>query len=68
MEGHVLHEGSTVTPIAARDPVCGMEVPENSRHRRRAGDREYRFCSAHCLERFDRHPEAFLRSTPGGND
>jgi len=42
------------------DPVCGMEVAADSPRRLRVGDVEYRFCSAHCLERFARHPEAFL--------
>lgn len=44
----------------ALDPVCGMSVPETSRHRFRVGEVEYRFCSAHCRERFAKQPEAFL--------
>lgn len=41
------------------DPVCGMPVAKDTPHRLRLGDVEYRFCSAHCQERFARHPEAF---------
>jgi Cu+-exporting ATPase len=55
-----VEESRSLAPEPSADPVCGMEVAETSRHRYRLGEVEYRFCSAHCLERFSRHPEAFV--------
>lgn len=46
------------------DPVCGSEVPERSNHLARLDGAEYRFCSADCLRRFTRHPEAFVDVAP----
>ncbi len=43
-----------------RDPVCGMQVAADSRHRLVHEGREYLFCSAGCLERFRGAPERFL--------
>jgi P-type Cu+ transporter len=42
------------------DPVCGMEVAEDSEHARTFRGAEFRFCSAHCLERFNASPEDYL--------
>ncbi|HXH64700.1 MAG TPA: heavy metal translocating P-type ATPase, partial [Mariprofundaceae bacterium] len=42
------------------DPVCGMEVAEDSEHARSFRGAEFRFCSAHCLERFNASPEDYL--------
>src|SRR6266849_6584788 len=46
------------------DPVCGMTVSPNTA----AGSfehngQQYYFCSAHCLEKFQSHPESFLNRT-----
>lgn len=58
-----IHEGQgTAARQEFTDPVCGMQVSERTPHRHRVGDAEYRFCSAHCMERFARNPEAFLQS------
>ncbi len=43
-----------------RDPVCGMEVSETSEHARTFRGAEFRFCSAHCLERFNENPNDYL--------
>ncbi|MDX8401463.1 MAG: heavy metal translocating P-type ATPase [Mariprofundaceae bacterium] len=43
-----------------RDPVCGMEVPEGSEHARTFRGASFRFCSAHCLARFNEDPNAWL--------
>jgi len=43
-----------------RDPVCGMQVDENSSHQHRHGGRIYRFCCEGCLRRFASDPEAYL--------
>lgn len=50
-----------------RDPVCGMEVAEQSAagHHEHAGT-TYSFCSEHCLRRFQADPERFLRGGPQG--
>jgi P-type Cu+ transporter len=42
------------------DPVCGMEVAEDSEHARSFRGAEFHFCSAHCLEKFNENPEAYL--------
>ena len=56
------HEGhETATSHDFIDPVCGMHVSEASLHRQRVGSVEYRFCSAHCHERFSKNPTAFLQ-------
>lgn len=55
-----VQESRGLAPERSVDPVCGMDVSESSRHRYRLGEVEYRFCSAHCLERFAKHPEAFV--------
>ena len=43
-----------------RDPVCGMQVREDSPHRLEHAGREYRFCSAGCLEKFRADPDRYL--------
>ncbi|RMH51070.1 MAG: YHS domain-containing protein, partial [Zetaproteobacteria bacterium] len=43
-----------------RDPVCGMEVHEHSEHARTFRGAGFRFCSAHCLERFNENPNDYL--------
>ncbi len=46
-------------PDALRDPVCGMSVPPDTGHRLEHGGRTVRFCSRHCLEKFQADPGAF---------
>ena len=36
----------------ARDPICGMNVEEGSGLKLLRDNREYYFCSRHCLEKF----------------
>ena len=37
----------------AKDPICGMEVPETSLLKVQTSDgKNYFFCSAHCLNKF----------------
>ena len=43
-----------------KDPVCGMQVREDSPHRHEHGGREYRFCGAGCLAKFRADPERYL--------
>lgn len=42
------------------DPVCGMTVSEDARHRTTHEGRDYRFCSAGCLAKFEADPKRFL--------
>ena len=42
------------------DPVCGMEVAEDSEHARSFRGADFRFCSAHCLQKFNDSPEDYL--------
>ena len=43
-----------------RDPVCGIQVREDSPHRLEHAGREYRFCSAGCLGKFRADPDRYL--------
>jgi len=44
----------------AIDPVCGMKVAADSRHRYTHAGHEYLFCNARCLEKFKAAPEQYL--------
>jgi len=45
---------------AARDPVCGMQVdPASAAGTRSVMGRSFYFCSALCLEGFDRDPKGY---------
>ncbi|MEF3168958.1 MAG: heavy metal translocating P-type ATPase [Deltaproteobacteria bacterium] len=41
------------------DPVCGMSVDSKSPHRFSHKGKDYFFCSAHCLTKFQEHPEKY---------
>ncbi len=43
-----------------QDPVCGMTVPADSPNRTTHQGREYVFCSANCLEKFQEEPKRYL--------
>jgi len=43
-----------------KDPVCGMEVADDSEHARSFRGAEFCFCSEHCLEKFNENPEEYL--------
>ncbi|MDD2915680.1 MAG: heavy metal translocating P-type ATPase [Gallionella sp.] len=42
------------------DPVCGMTVAEDKPHHLEYAGQHYRFCSRHCLEKFQANPAAYL--------
>jgi len=44
----------------ARDPVCGMTVSDDSGIRHVHRNETYRFCSDHCLRKFQAAPEQYL--------
>lgn len=48
-------------PQVFKDPVCGMEVSTDKSYRETHRDREFRFCSLSCLEKFKADPEAFVQ-------
>src|SRR5713226_10239507 len=48
-----------------KDPVCGMAVnPATSRYKTLHNGKEYFFCSAGCLAKFQASPEKILSSPP----
>ncbi|MBP9035169.1 MAG: heavy metal translocating P-type ATPase, partial [Pseudomonadales bacterium] len=61
-EHHACHhcDPHGLAPGELRDPVCGMTVRPDSPHVARHQNREYRFCSARCRERFVADPAAYL--------
>ncbi|MEZ4588298.1 MAG: heavy metal translocating P-type ATPase [Gemmatimonadales bacterium] len=46
------------------DPVCGMEVSQDSPHRARHHGVEHRFCSSSCKAKFEREPARYLEPAP----
>src|SRR3981189_1638927 len=52
-------------PAKQKDPVCGMDVdPANARYQTQHNGKEYFFCSAGCLAKFQANPEKILSSPP----
>ncbi len=47
---------------ANTDPVCGMKVADNSPHHMEHEGQYYRFCSRHCLDKFQAHPAAYIKA------
>ncbi len=55
----------SATKPQEKDPVCGMDVnPATARHKTLHKDKEYFFCSAGCLSKFQANPEKILSSPP----
>src|ERR1019366_2060290 len=49
----------------AKDPVCGMDVkPATARYKTLHNGKEYFFCPAGCLAKFQANPEKILSSAP----
>jgi len=63
MHGHEHHAHQAAHSASgmgeAIDPVCGMTVKPTTTHRTTHAGREYLFCSAHCLKKFEAAPESF---------
>jgi len=54
-------EAAAMSPVHARDPVCGMLVdPASARHRSEVSGRTVYFCCPGCKETFDRDPDRYL--------
>jgi Cu+-exporting ATPase len=45
------------------DPVCGMQVAEDSPHHLEYTGQHYYFCSKKCLDKFQAHPAAYDKAT-----
>ena len=43
-----------------KDPVCNMTVSSDSEYHYHYADKDYYFCSEHCLHKFKEHPEQYL--------
>ncbi len=53
--------------MAAKDPVCGMEVEEKKAAAKAAHQgTTYYFCAAGCKQKFDREPEKYLDGGQSG--
>ncbi len=44
------------------DPVCGMTVTEDKPHHLEYEGQNYRFCSRHCLDKFQVNPAAYIKA------
>jgi Cu+-exporting ATPase len=55
------HRGDATQGTTFTDPVCGMSTKRSDAfiHHEHAG-KAYYFCSAHCMERFKKDPQAFI--------
>ena len=42
------------------DPVCGMTVPDDSENARTFRGADFRFCSSHCLDKFNEDPGSHI--------
>jgi Cu+-exporting ATPase len=57
---HHEHRHEAFAP-SATDPVCGMDVSADSPHQMAHDGIEYRFCSEHCLRKFELRPGQYTR-------
>ena len=59
------HVNPTQFSAKAKDPVCGMDVnPATARFKTLHKERQYFFCCAVCLAKFEANPEKILSSPP----
>ncbi len=59
VHGNRRHERGSA---GSKDPVCGMDVEPDKGYSERYRNREYRFCSRGCLDKFDANPGQFVRA------
>ena len=63
--GPVDTSNTAPSPARQKDPVCGMDVdPANARYQAQHNGKEFFFCSAGCLTKFQGNPEKILASAP----
>ncbi len=53
------------TPLT--DPVCGMNVTQESDYHTTLDNQHYYFCSQHCLDKFHADPQAYRQNTADNN-
>lgn len=62
-EGHGAHgstpPGSSLAAVGLKDPVCGMNVTEQSTHTVDHKGHPYYFCSAKCQSKFSANPNQY---------
>jgi len=63
-DDHHDHDDHPHRDLALVDPVCGMEVDEDTQHRFAHDGHLYRFCSAGCRTKFAADPARYLASAP----
>jgi Cu+-exporting ATPase len=60
-----LNPGASSTNAREKDPVCGMDVnPETARFKALHNGKEYYFCCAACLAKFQSNPDNILSFPP----
>ena len=59
-EHHHHHPEQHDQTAGGTDPVCGMSVQASTQHRTTVEGREYLFCSANCLKRFESAPASYV--------
>lgn len=52
---------------STKDPVCGMDVNPDSEYRHTHADKEYLFCSTHCMNKFQAQPEQYTTKSTSGS-
>jgi len=53
--------------LPKKDPVCGMMITkEEAAAQSRENGETYLFCSAHCLHKFEAHPEKYVQERASG--
>ncbi len=52
---------------STKDPVCGMDVSQETKHRHTYANKEYLFCSTNCLNKFQAQPEQYTDSGSSSN-
>ena len=58
-------QNAASSPAKQKDPVCGMDVnPATARFKALHNGKEYFFCSAGCLAKFQANPEKILSAPP----
>ncbi|MEP0813773.1 MAG: heavy metal translocating P-type ATPase [bacterium] len=57
-------ESRAAVAAEAKDPVCGMTVKPETKHRYEYGGKEYLFCCAGCVAKFSADPEKYLSPRP----
>ena len=69
------HYLTTNTSQSLKDPVCGMDVSPESPYQTEHEGQPYYFCSEHCQQKFQQHPQQYLETqasphqhTAGCND